>query len=108
MVQNGRALEGEDGCWVSMKLEEGVCSYISLLAHGALVYLWISLVTYHMKHTAVLGPMVYAAAYCPLSFKPELEELGFDGEFSSNVNNLRTDYRTTCPTRFQDPLHRNP
>jgi hypothetical protein len=23
--------------------------------------------------------MVYAAAYCPLSFKPELEELGFDG-----------------------------
>ncbi|ODN94706.1 ribonuclease HII [Cryptococcus wingfieldii CBS 7118] len=26
----------------------------------------------------VLGPMVYAAAYCPLSFKPTLEEIGFD------------------------------
>ncbi|ORY33444.1 ribonuclease H-like domain-containing protein [Naematelia encephala] len=26
----------------------------------------------------VLGPMVYAAAYCPLSFKPILESLGFD------------------------------
>jgi len=32
-----------------------------------------------MEYSAVLGPMVYAAAYCPLSFKPELEELGFDG-----------------------------
>ena len=29
--------------------------------------------------TAVLGPMVYAAAYCPLSFKSTLEGLGFDG-----------------------------
>ncbi|KAK4685520.1 ribonuclease H2 subunit A, partial [Tremellales sp. Uapishka_1] len=26
----------------------------------------------------VLGPMVYAAAYCPLSFKSTLEEMGFD------------------------------
>ncbi|OCF44669.1 ribonuclease HII [Kwoniella heveanensis CBS 569] len=26
----------------------------------------------------VLGPMVYAAAYCPLSFKPTLEDIGFD------------------------------
>ncbi|ORX40519.1 putative ribonuclease HI large subunit [Kockovaella imperatae] len=26
----------------------------------------------------VLGPMVYAAAYCPMSFKPTLESLGFD------------------------------
>ena len=25
------------------------------------------------------GPMVYAAAYCPMSFKPTLEALGFDG-----------------------------
>ncbi len=25
------------------------------------------------------GPMVYAAAYCPLSFKATLEEMGFDG-----------------------------
>ncbi|CAD6567240.1 MAG: hypothetical protein TREMPRED_003427 [Tremellales sp. Tagirdzhanova-0007] len=24
------------------------------------------------------GPMVYAAAYCPLSFKPTLDEIGFD------------------------------
>lgn len=29
--------------------------------------------------TAVLGPMVYAAAYCPIAFKPTLEEIGFDG-----------------------------
>ncbi|BEI94666.1 uncharacterized protein CcaverHIS019_0702470 [Cutaneotrichosporon cavernicola] len=26
----------------------------------------------------VLGPMVYAAAYCPVAFKPTLEDLGFD------------------------------
>lgn len=30
--------------------------------------------------TAVLGPMVYAAAYCPKSFKAELESMGFDGQ----------------------------
>ena len=30
--------------------------------------------------SAVLGPMVYAAAYCPISFKPTLESIGFDGE----------------------------
>jgi hypothetical protein len=29
---------------------------------------------------AVLGPMVYAAAYCPVSFKPTLEGIGFDGK----------------------------
>lgn len=29
---------------------------------------------------AVLGPMVYAAAYCPIAFKPTLEEIGFDGK----------------------------
>jgi hypothetical protein len=28
----------------------------------------------------VSGPMVYAAAYCPMSFKPELEDIGFDGK----------------------------
>lgn len=36
---------------------------------------------------AVLGPMVYAAAYCPKSFKPELESMGFDGRSSSSVMN---------------------
>jgi hypothetical protein len=25
------------------------------------------------------GPMVYAAAYCPISFKPTVETIGFDG-----------------------------
>jgi hypothetical protein len=25
------------------------------------------------------GPMVYAAAYCPMSFKATLEDMGFDG-----------------------------
>jgi hypothetical protein len=27
------------------------------------------------------GPMVYAAAYCPMSFKATLEEMGFDGMY---------------------------
>ena len=31
---------------------------------------------------AVLGPMVYAAAYCPMGFKKTLEGLGFDGKSS--------------------------
>lgn len=31
-----------------------------------------------LTSTAVLGPMVYAAAYCPMTFKSTLEELGFD------------------------------
>lgn len=31
--------------------------------------------------SAVLGPMVYACAFCPTSFKPTLEGLGFDGMF---------------------------
>lgn len=29
----------------------------------------------------VLGPMVYGIAYCPASYKDDLEELGFNGEF---------------------------
>lgn len=33
--------------------------------------------------SAVLGPMVYAAAYCPMAFKPTLEGIGFDGESAS-------------------------
>lgn len=33
--------------------------------------------------TAVLGPMVYGAAYCPMSFRDTLQGLGFDGEFDN-------------------------
>ena len=36
----------------------------------------------------VLGPMVYAVAYCPSSFKDELEEMGFAGSvLISGANN---------------------
>lgn len=28
----------------------------------------------------VLGPLVYGIAYCPISYKPQLEEMGFAGE----------------------------
>lgn len=27
----------------------------------------------------VLGPMVYGVAFCPIAYKEDLEELGFDG-----------------------------
>lgn len=29
----------------------------------------------------VLGPLVYGVAYCPVSFKDDLEALGFAGQF---------------------------
>lgn len=28
----------------------------------------------------VLGPLVYGVAYCPVAYKVQLEELGFDGQ----------------------------
>ena len=36
----------------------------------------------------VLGPMVYAVAYCPVSFKDELEEMGFAGTSNHYVKSL--------------------
>jgi ribonuclease H2 subunit A len=32
-----------------------------------------------------LGPMVYGVAYCPVSFKDDLEELGFAGAWCSSL-----------------------
>jgi ribonuclease HIII len=31
----------------------------------------------------VLGPLVYGVAYCPISYRETLEELGFAGEFGT-------------------------
>ncbi|KAJ9115045.1 hypothetical protein QFC22_005373 [Naganishia vaughanmartiniae] len=50
----------------------------------------------------VLGPMVYAAAYCPKSFQVELEELGFDDskalspETRDRLWNAFTEYPNLC------------
>ncbi|EAL19140.1 hypothetical protein CNBH2390 [Cryptococcus deneoformans B-3501A] len=38
----------------------------------------------------VLGPMVYAAAYCPLSFKPILESIGFDDSKALSAETRQT------------------
>jgi ribonuclease H2 subunit A len=34
----------------------------------------------------VLGPLVYGVAYCPVSYREELEELGFAGTFDVMFN----------------------
>ncbi|GHJ84842.1 hypothetical protein NliqN6_1244 [Naganishia liquefaciens] len=50
----------------------------------------------------VLGPMVYAAAYCPKSFQGELEGLGFDDSKALSIEtrdrlwNVFTDYPELC------------
>ena len=33
----------------------------------------------------VLGPLVYGVAYCPVAYKEELEELGFNGAYALTV-----------------------
>ena len=38
----------------------------------------------------VLGPMVYGVAYCPASYREDLENLGFAGMFSG-VERIRND-----------------
>ncbi|KGB76916.1 ribonuclease HII [Cryptococcus deuterogattii 99/473] len=42
----------------------------------------------------VLGPMVYAAAYCPLSFKPTLESIGFDDSKALSAETRQTLWET--------------
>lgn len=32
----------------------------------------------------VLGPLVYGVAYCPVAYKDELEDLGFDGKSATS------------------------
>lgn len=50
--------------------------------------------------------MVYAAAYCPLSFKSTLEGIGFDGMVPSL--NCHLDGKLTRLGRFESPLSRDP
>lgn len=53
--------------------------------------------------------MVYAAAYCPLNFKPTLESLGFDGEFRCHLlkmARISSDYRLSY-VRFQGVIPRH-
>jgi hypothetical protein len=47
------------------------------------------------------GPMVYAAAYCPMSFKATLEEMGFDGMYIIITASCSTvaRYLINCQTR---------